>query len=65
MFWDECGETLEQVGWRNCGCPIMGSIQSQVGWSFERPGLLKDVPANGRKAGTRLYLWSLQTKTIM
>lgn len=45
MFWDECGETLEQVGWRNCGCPIMGSIQSQVGWSFERPGLVEGVPA--------------------
>ncbi|KAK4806963.1 LOW QUALITY PROTEIN: hypothetical protein QYF61_027330 [Mycteria americana] len=27
---DECGETLEQVSQRSCGCPIIGSVQGQV-----------------------------------
>ena len=25
-------EALEQVAWRNCGCPIPGSAQGQAGW---------------------------------
>ncbi|KAK4826107.1 hypothetical protein QYF61_005245 [Mycteria americana] len=44
------GETLEHVAQRSCRCPIIGSVQSQVGWGFEQPDLLKDVPAHSRGA---------------
>jgi len=40
--------TLEEVSQRNCSCPIPGSVKSQVGWGFEQPGVVKDVPAHGR-----------------
>ena len=29
------------------------SIQGQVGWSSEQPGLVEDAPAHGRRVGTR------------
>ena len=51
MFYKEGGETLEPVAQRGCGCPIIGSVQSQVGWGFEQPGLVKDVAAHGRGVG--------------
>ena len=51
IFYDEGGETLEQVAQRRCGCPIIGSVQGQVEWSFEQPHLVKDVPAHGRGVG--------------
>jgi len=38
---------------RSCGCPLPGSVQGQVGWSSEQPGLVEDVPAHGRGVGTR------------
>jgi len=41
---------------RSCGCPLPGSVQGQVGWSSEHPGLVEDVPAHGRGVGTG---WSL------
>ena len=41
----EGGEALEQVAQRDCGCPISGSVQGQVGWGFEQPGLMEGVPA--------------------
>jgi len=28
--------------------PLPGSVQGHVGWSSEQPGLVEDVPANGR-----------------
>jgi len=34
-------------------CPLPGSVQGQVGWSSEQPGLVEDVPAHGREIGTR------------
>jgi len=37
----------------SCGCPLPGSVQGQVGWSSEQPGLVEDVPAHGRGVGTR------------
>ena len=46
-------EALEQVAQRGCGCPIPGSVQGQVGWGFEQPGLVEGVPAHGRGVGTR------------
>jgi len=30
-------------------CPITGSVQ--VGWGFEQPLVMKDVPPHGREAG--------------
>ncbi|GAB0208895.1 hypothetical protein GRJ2_003355200 [Grus japonensis] len=41
-------ETLEQVSQRSCECPLSGSVQGQVGWGFEQPGLAEGVPAHGR-----------------
>jgi len=37
----------------SCGCPLPGSVQGQVGWSSEQPGLVEDVPAHDRQVGTR------------
>ncbi|TRZ26457.1 hypothetical protein HGM15179_000614 [Zosterops borbonicus] len=31
----------------------LGNAEGQTGWSFEQPGLMEDVPAYGRKFGTR------------
>ncbi|KAK4824765.1 hypothetical protein QYF61_018499 [Mycteria americana] len=50
-FFTMSGETLEQVAQRSCGCPIIGSVQDQVGWGFEQSDLVKDVPAHGRVVG--------------
>jgi len=33
--------------------PLPGSLQGQVGWSSEQPGLVEDVPAHGMGVGTR------------
>lgn len=33
----------EQVTQRNCGCSIIGSVQSQVGWGFGQPDLVDDL----------------------
>jgi len=44
---------VELVAQRSCGCPLPGSVQGQVGWGFEQPGLVEDVPAHGRGVGTR------------
>jgi len=38
---------LDQVAQRSCGCPLPGSIQGQVGWGSEQPGLVEGVPAQG------------------
>ena len=53
ILYSESGEALEQVAQRSCGCPIPGSVQEQVGWGFEQPGLLGDVPAHDRGVGIR------------
>jgi len=45
--------TLEHVAQRSCGSPLPGSVQGQVGWSSEQPGLVEGVPAHGRGVGTR------------
>jgi len=49
----EGGEALAQVAQRSCGCPLPGSAQGQAGRGFEHPGLVEDVPADGRGVGTR------------
>jgi len=47
------GEVLAQVAQRSCVWPLPGSVQGQVGWGFEQPGLVEGVPAHGRGVGTR------------
>jgi len=44
---------VTRVAQRSCGCPLPGSVQGQVGWSSDHPGLVEDVPAHGRGVGTR------------
>jgi len=48
FFYKDGGEALAQVVQRSCGCPLPGSVQGQVGWGFEQPGLVEGVPAHGR-----------------
>jgi len=38
---------------RSCGSPVPGSGKGQVGWGFEKPGLVEDVPAHDRGVETR------------
>jgi len=61
----ESGETLEQAAQRSCGCLLPHSVQGQVGWSSEQPGLVEGVPAHGRGVGTRWSLRPLPTFTIL
>ena len=35
------------------GRPCFSCFQSQVGWGFEQPDLVEDVPAHGSSVGTR------------
>ena len=51
IFYDEDGETLEQVAPGGCRCPIPGNIQGQVGRGSEQPHLVEDVPAHCRGVG--------------
>jgi len=48
MLPPEGGEALAQVARRSCGCPMIGSVQGQVGRGFEHPGMVEGVPACGR-----------------
>jgi len=48
----EGDEALAQVAQRSCGCPLPGSVQGQVAWGFEQPGLVEGVCAHGRGVGT-------------
>lgn len=41
ILYFEGGKTVEQVAQRGCGCPLPGSIQSQIGWGFEQLGLME------------------------
>jgi len=53
MFYDENGETLEQISQRGSGGPIPGNIQGQVGRGSEQPGLVEDIPAHCRGGWAR------------
>lgn len=41
MHYSGDSETLDQSFQRNGGCPTFDSVQGQVGWSPEQPGLVK------------------------
>jgi len=53
ILYYEGGEILAQVAQKSCECPLPGSVQGQVGWGFEQPGLVEGVDAHGRGVGTR------------
>ena len=63
-YYAEGGEALAQVAQRSCGCPLPGSVQGQVGWGSEQPGLVEGVPAHGRGVGAEWSVRSLPTQTI-
>jgi len=37
FFYNDGGDILKQVAQRSCGCPIIESVQGQIGWGFEQP----------------------------
>jgi len=51
FFYNDCGETLEQVAQRSCGCPVIGNIKGQVGRDFKQPDLVENVSSHGRQVG--------------
>ena len=51
MFYNEGGETLEQVAQRGGRCPMPGNIQGQVGRGSKQTDLVEDVPAHCRGVG--------------
>ena len=59
------GEVLAQAAQRSCGCPIPGSVQSQIGCGPRQPDLVVDNSVHGKGFGTRELdgFWaSFQTK---
>lgn len=59
------GGREELVAQTRCGCLIPGSIQGQIRWCFEQPGLVQGGPAHGRRVGTRLSLRSPKHSMII
>jgi len=51
IFYNEDGETLEQIAQTGGRCPIPGNIQGQVGQGLEQPDLVEDVPTHCRELG--------------
>lgn len=44
-------EPQKQAAHGCCGCPIIGSVQVQVGGGSEEPSLVESVPDHGRMLG--------------
>jgi len=42
---------LEKAAQRGCGCPILGGVQSQVGWGPGQPALVLNVEVGGPACG--------------
>lgn len=61
MFYCEGGETLPRDAQSSCGYPIPGNVQRQAGKGLEPPGLVGDVPAHLKGAGTKLSLSFIPT----
>jgi len=51
IFYNEGGETLEQIAQRGGRCPIPGNIQGLVGQGSEYTDAVEDVPAHCRGVG--------------
>jgi len=65
LFHNEGGEALALVAQRSCGCPILGSVEGQVGQGFGQFDLVKNVPALGMGVGLNDLQRSLPTQTIL
>lgn len=46
FFYYKGGKTLEQVAQKSGRCHIIGKVQGQVGWSFEKLDLVDDAPGH-------------------
>lgn len=44
---------MEQVDQSDHGFPISGSVQDQIGWDFEPPGVVENVPAHSEGIRSR------------
>ena len=49
--YQEGGEALTQAAQRDCGCPVPGSVQGQVGWGPGQPGLVINVEVGSPACG--------------
>lgn len=56
IFYCVCGETLEQDA-QSRECHIIGIVQDQVRWGFEKPDVVVDDPVCGSGGWTR---WSFK-----
>ena len=65
IFYNDSGETLEQVARRGSGSPIPANIQGQAGWSSEQRGLVEDVPGHCRGGGLEDLSRSLPIQSIL
>jgi len=45
--------------------PTLEVFKTKVGWGFEQSGLVEGVPVHGRGVGTRCFIRSLPTQTIL
>jgi len=45
---------LEQVAWRDCGCPVSGGVQGQVGWGPGQPNVVFDLAVGNSACSRRL-----------
>lgn len=61
-FQDKGGEILEHIFYKSYGLPITGSVQSQIGWGFKQPDLMKDVLAHGRALDELIFKSAFQPK---
>jgi len=53
IFYSEVGEAVKQVAQKDCGCPIPGGVQDQVGWGPGQPHLMSANPIHGQEIGTK------------
>jgi len=65
IFYNEGGETIEQVAQRDGRCPIPGNIQGQAGSGSEQPDLVEDVSAHGTGVGLDDLQRLLPIQTIL
>lgn len=57
ILYSEAAETLAQVAWGSCRCPIPGSVQVQAEWGPEQPDLVEGAPAHG--SGVRIRIFNI------
>lgn len=65
FFYDEGGETQDQVARRGGRCPIPGHVQGQAGRGSGQPHLVEDAPAHCRGLGLDGLSRSLPTQAVL